>query len=94
MGFGGVLLKFMVTTKNLFRIEVYKDGIKIPYESGRPDGYQSMQYLREKPGVYNWKDGKEYFEREFTQEEWDSHNKMNEYLNRNNKVDSTLIKDN
>lgn len=73
-------------------IEVYKDGKRIPFEFGRPDGHRTMQYMREKPGVYNWKDGKEYFEREFTQEEWDSHNKMNEYLNRINKIDSTSIK--
>ncbi len=73
-------------------IDVYKDGKRVPYELGRPDGHRTMQYMREKPGVYNWKDGKEYFEREFTQEEWDSHNKMNEYLNKNRIIDSTGVK--
>lgn len=66
----------------LEQIEVYKDGKRIPYTAGYADGHQTMQYLREKPGVYNWKDGKEYFEREFTEEEWESYRKANEQLNK------------
>lgn len=63
-------------------IEVYKEGKRIPYAAGYPDGHKTMQFLRDKPGVYNWKDGEEYFEREFTEQEWDSHWEMNEMLNR------------
>lgn len=70
-------------------IEVYKDGKRIPYPYGRPDGYESMQFLVDKPGVYKWKDGKEYFLREFTAEELESHRKMIEHLNKNRATDST-----
>ncbi|HPH81414.1 MAG TPA: hypothetical protein PL185_02520 [Flavobacteriales bacterium] len=73
-------------------IEVYKDRKRIPYTAGYPDGHRSMQYLREQPGVYNWKDGKEYFERPFTEAEWGSHEKMNEYLNRKSASDTIKIK--
>ena len=74
------------------QIEVYKDGKRIKYTEGHPDGYQTMQFLRDKPGVYNWKDGKEYFEREFTEQEWESHKKMNEMLNRKTLTDTTKTK--
>ncbi len=74
------------------QIEVYKDGKRIKYTQGHPDGYQTMQFLRDKPGVYNWKDGKEYFEREFTEQEWESHRKMNEMLNHKAFSDTTKTK--
>ena len=68
-------------------IEFYKDGKRIPYTQGYPDGHQTMQFLRDRPGVYNWKDGKEYFEREFTEQEWESHQKLNERLNNKSTTD-------
>lgn len=71
------------------QIEVYKDGKRIKYTQGYPDGHRTMQFLRDKPGVYNWKDGKEYFERPFTPEEWESHRKINENLNKKSATDST-----
>lgn len=61
--------------------KVYMNGIAIPYTLGEEDGKQSMQFLRNPPGVYSWKDGKEFFLREFTPEEWESHRRMNEQLN-------------
>ena len=62
-------------------IEVYKDGVRVPFLLGYEDGHQTMEYMRDPPGVYNWKDGFQYFERPFTEEEWQSHLRMNEYLN-------------
>lgn len=69
------------------QIEVYKDGKRIKYNQGCPDGYKTMQFLRNKPGIYNWKDGKEYFEREFTEQEWERHKRTNEMLNRKKTTD-------
>jgi len=69
-------------------IEVYKDGKRIPLPSGHADGYESMQYLVDTPGVYRWKGGKEIFLRPFTEEEWASHVRMNEQLNQNTLSDS------
>lgn len=65
-------------------IEVYKNGVREPFLFGYTDGHQTMEYLREPPGVYNWKNGVQYFERPFTEAEWESHRKMNEYLNSKN----------
>lgn len=62
-------------------IEVYKDGVRVPFLLGYEDGHQTMEYMRDPPGVYNWKDGVQYFERPFTEEEWQSHLRLNEYLN-------------
>lgn len=62
-------------------IEVYKNGIREPFIYGYEDGHQTMEYMRNPPGVYNWKDGVQYFERPFTEAEWQSHLRMNEYLN-------------
>lgn len=74
------------------QIEVYKDGKRIKYTQGYPDGHQTMQFSRDKPGIYNWKDGKEYFEREFTEQELQSHKKMNERLNCKLTTDTTKTK--
>jgi len=74
------------------QIEVYKNGKRTPYTFGRPDGYESMQFLVDKPGVYKWKDGKEYFYREFTPQEWEGHKKMNEWLNKKTLTDTTKTK--
>ncbi len=69
-------------------IEVYKDGKRIPFVGGHYDGFESMQYLVDTPGVYKWKNGKEYFLRPFTEEEWGSHVRMNAQLNKNTLNDS------
>lgn len=74
------------------QIEVYKDGKRIPYTLGYYDGYESMQFLVDKPGVYRWKDGKEYFYRSLTEQEWKDHEKMNEMLNRKSTIDTTKTK--
>lgn len=62
------------------QIEVYKDGKKIPYTLGRPDGYESTQFLVDTPGVYRWKDGKEFLLRKLTPEELENQKKVNEQL--------------
>lgn len=77
------IIHISIDSNHKEKIEVYKDGKRIPYPYGRPDGYESMQFLVDKPGVYKWKDGKEYFLREFTAEELESHRKMIEHLNKN-----------
>ncbi len=64
---------FTMFNKGVEEIYYYKDGQRVPYTLGRPDGYQVIYYLREKPGIYNWKDGQEYLEREFTPEEIENH---------------------
>lgn len=69
-------------------IEVYKDGKRIPFNGGHYDGFESMQFLVDTPGIYKWKNGKEYFLRPFTEEEWGGHVKMNEQLNQNTLSDS------
>lgn len=61
-------------------IEVYKAGRRIPYTAGRPDGYESMQFLVDTPGVYRWKNGKEYFYRAFTEAELESNRRINNML--------------
>jgi hypothetical protein len=63
------------------KIDVYQNGIRVPYTLGYPDGYSSFQYLVDTPGVYTWKNGVEYFERPFTDEEWKGHERMNKALN-------------
>lgn len=73
-------------------IEVYQDGKRIPFTLGHYDGYESMQFLVDGPGVYKWKNGKEFFLRPFTIEEWESHRKTNEILNRKSTIDSTKVK--
>lgn len=73
-------------------IEVYKDGKRIPFTLGHYDGYESMQFLVDTPGVYKWKDGKEFFLRPFTEQEWESHRKVNEMLNNKLTTDTTKIK--
>lgn len=70
-------------------LEVYKDGKRIPFPYGYEDGYTTMQFLRTPPGVYSWKDGKEYFVRPFTPEEWESHERTNRYLNAQQIRDTT-----
>ncbi len=62
-------------------LEVYKDGERIPFPYGHEDGYTTWQYLRNPPGIYTWKDGHEIYVRPFTDEEWGSHKRMNDYLN-------------
>ncbi len=73
-------------------IDVYKDRKRIEYTLGYPDGHQTMQALREKPGVYNWKDGKEYFEREFTEQEWEKIKQTNEILKQKTLIDTSQVK--
>lgn len=60
---------------------VYKNGKQVPYTLGYPDGYSSWQFRKDKPGVYTWKNGVEYFEREFTEKEWGSHRRLEQELN-------------
>lgn len=62
------------------QIEVYKNGKRIPYTLGRPDGYESTQFLVDTPGVYRWKGGKEYLIRKLTSEELERQKKVNEQL--------------
>ncbi|MDX1651905.1 MAG: hypothetical protein R3277_05400 [Brumimicrobium sp.] len=50
-------------------IEVYKGGERIPYTLGKPDGFTTMKFTVDTPGVYKWRDGKEYYDRPFTSEE-------------------------
>lgn len=73
-------------------IEVYKDGKRIPFTGGHYDGYESMQFLVDTPGVYKWKDGKEYFLRPFTEQEWKSHLNVNASLNKQMQKDSLTRK--
>ncbi|MBL7889617.1 MAG: hypothetical protein JNL24_08695 [Bacteroidia bacterium] len=69
-------------------IEVYKDGKRIPFTGGHYDGYESMQFLVDTPGVYKWKNGKEYFLRPFTEQEWKSTLYTNAALNKQMQKDS------
>lgn len=62
-------------------LEVYEGGERIPFLYGHEDGYTTSQYLRNPPGIYTWKGGVEIYVRPFTEEEWGSHKRMNEYLN-------------
>ncbi|MFZ5552151.1 MAG: hypothetical protein ACOZCO_03475 [Bacteroidota bacterium] len=71
------------------KLEVYQNGKRIPYTLGYYDGYESSQFLIDKPGVYRWENGVEYFVREFTPEEWEQHRRMNEYLNNNHVPDTS-----
>lgn len=73
-------------------IEVYKDGKRVEYTKSYSDEHQTLQFLRDKPGVYNWKNGKEYFEREFTEQEWENYIKMNEMLKSKSIADSKKTK--
>lgn len=73
-------------------IEVYKDGKRIPFTGGHYDGYESMQFLIDTPGVYKWKNGKEYFLRPFTEQEWKSHLNVNAALNKQMQKDSLTRK--
>lgn len=73
------------------QIEVYKDGKRIPYTLGRPDGYESMQFLRDTPGIYRWKDGKEFLYRVFTPEELESRKTIAEKWDDQTKTDKRLL---
>jgi len=62
-------------------LEVYEGGERVPFLYGHENGYTTWQYLRNPPGIYTWNNGREIYVREFTEEEWGSHKRMNEYLN-------------
>ncbi len=71
------------------QVEVYKDGKRIKYTLGYHDGYEVKKYVVYKPGIYKWKDGKEYFEREFTEEEWERYRELSKVLNKK-RINDTL----
>jgi len=73
------------------QIDVYKNGKRIPYQYGRPDNYESMQFLVDTPGVYGWKDGKEYLKRKFTSEEIENHKSKEEKWNDQALLDKRLL---
>jgi hypothetical protein len=76
------IIYIYIDKSNEEHIEVYKDGKRIPYTFGYPDGHTVHKLTGENPGVYSWKDGKEYFVRAFTDEELENHKKINDALNK------------
>jgi hypothetical protein len=73
------------------QISVYKDGKEVPYTLGYSDGHTSMQFRKINPGVYTWKDGKEYLEREFTEAEWKNHYDFEKAMNAGLEKDTTQV---
>jgi hypothetical protein len=72
-------------------IQVYENGKEVPYTLGYSDGHSSMQFRKVNPGVYTWKDGQEYLEREFTEAEWKNHYGFEKALNAGREKDSTQV---
>ncbi len=47
----------------------YKNGKRVPYTLGLPDGVKEYIYEGDKPGIYIWENGARTFLREFTEDE-------------------------